>query len=302
MHSTKPLISIIVPVYNRADIVDDTLASLASQTLRPLEVVLVDNASTDGSADVLERWQREQAASGIDVITGRCDVPGAAAARNAGLALAHGDMVMFFDSDDIMPPDHAAFAAGVAARYPRAEIIGWDCTVVEVDGRRRIAPFGRNNMQWRNLFGGMMATQRWCARRTLVEAVGAWREDIRYWDDIELGARMLAATDSVIYAGASGVEVRQRVVSVTGDYAAAPVSRIDAPLGAIADTLRPVMGRRADRWVDIKRAVELGVMARAGSSEAAALGGRLGTVAQKTAYIMTRAGLPGAARLLTLST
>lgn len=298
MDRNKPLISIVVPVFNRAEIVGDTLASLASQTLRPLEVILVDNASTDATAEVLRHWQAGQASSGIDVAVTTCTIPGAAAARNAGLARARGEWIMFFDSDDIMPAGHAAFAAAAIEAHPTADIIGWDCTTVEVDGRRNRARFGSSKLQWNNLFRGYMATQRWCARRTLLEAVGGWRQDMRYWDDIELGARLLARAGEVVYAGRSGVEVRQRLRSITGDYSSAPISRIDAPLAAIADTLRPIIGERADRWVDLKRAIEYGVMARAGSPAAVAAATHLHTIPQRLAYTMTRHSIPAAAYLL----
>ncbi|MGN0223934.1 MAG: glycosyltransferase family 2 protein, partial [Muribaculaceae bacterium] len=49
-------LTIVIPVYNRATIVERTLASVAAQTLRPLSVVLVDNNSTDGTLSVLQRW------------------------------------------------------------------------------------------------------------------------------------------------------------------------------------------------------------------------------------------------------
>ena len=56
MNCSKALISIVIPVYNRAAVVTRTLDSVFAQTARPLQLILVDNASTDGSAELLRQW------------------------------------------------------------------------------------------------------------------------------------------------------------------------------------------------------------------------------------------------------
>ena len=58
-------ITIVIPVYNRADTIKATLASVADQTFRPLKVVLVDNNSSDGSLGVLHKWQAENMADDL---------------------------------------------------------------------------------------------------------------------------------------------------------------------------------------------------------------------------------------------
>lgn len=78
----KSRIDIIVPVYNRAKIVQPTLQAIAAQSFKDYRLVLVDNNSTDDTLQVLEAFKQEH--SDIDVTIVQCATPGAAAARNAG--------------------------------------------------------------------------------------------------------------------------------------------------------------------------------------------------------------------------
>ena len=293
----QPLMSIVVPVYNRAGLVAATLTSLAAQTACPVEVLLVDNNSTDGTYDVLARWAEAVRGPGFDVVVGRCLRPGAAAARNVGLGMARAGWVMFFDSDDTMPPHHVADALAAIEGHPGADIIGWD--YVSSDGRReRLNRFFGRDMQWNNLFHGAMSSARWCARTALVREAGGWNEAVGYWDDIELGARMLSRAARVHYLGLSGVRVREHGEAITGTYAADP-ARIEPALSAIGATL----GSQA--LPDLKRAVEYGLSSRAGNNRGRELMGKLlqrNKLPRRLmlwfAYTHTRLGLRGAATLL----
>ncbi|MDE6485411.1 MAG: glycosyltransferase family 2 protein, partial [Duncaniella sp.] len=99
---TTPLIDVIIPVYNRASIVEKTLRSIERQTVWPARVILVDNNSTDGTMQVLKRWAEEMTGRGLQVKVLSEAMAGAAAARNRGLDASAAEYVMFFDSDDVM--------------------------------------------------------------------------------------------------------------------------------------------------------------------------------------------------------
>ena len=92
---TAPLVSCVIPVHNGASYLDATLATVFSQTYRPLEVIVVDDGSTDTSAEVARRYgvKLVQQAQG-----------GQAAARNAGIQAASGDYLAFLDADDLWHP------------------------------------------------------------------------------------------------------------------------------------------------------------------------------------------------------
>ena len=97
-----PAVSVIVPVFNSEAFLDKCLESLACQTLADLEVICVDDHSTDGSPAILNR--RTAGDSRFKVIT-FADNRGPSAARNAALDAALGEYVAFVDSDDFIAPD-----------------------------------------------------------------------------------------------------------------------------------------------------------------------------------------------------
>ena len=96
-----PRVSVIIPTYNRADLVQQALASVKAQTYRDFEIVVVDDGGTDGTFEVLSA-DRE-----IRVLrhAGR---RGVSAARNTGIIAARGEWLAFLDSDDLWLPDKLA--------------------------------------------------------------------------------------------------------------------------------------------------------------------------------------------------
>lgn len=98
MNAPPPLVSCVVPVYNGERFVTEALASIFKQTHQPLQVIVVDDGSTDGTPRVL-------AEQGGRIRTLRQANQGPAAARNAGLALASGTYIAFLDADDVWHPD-----------------------------------------------------------------------------------------------------------------------------------------------------------------------------------------------------
>lgn len=94
-------VSIVFPVYNKSELLPTTLPSLLSQTYREFELIAVDDGSTDGSGDFLDRLAKTD--SRVKVI--RQPNAGVAAARNAALDRASGDYVVFADADDTVCPD-----------------------------------------------------------------------------------------------------------------------------------------------------------------------------------------------------
>src|SRR6056297_1668487 len=94
-----PTVSVIVPTYNRADALPRTVESVLGQTLDDLELIVVDDASTDDTPAVIDDYDDDR----VQFVQHERN-QGASAARNTGIDRAEGDYVAFLDSDDVWRP------------------------------------------------------------------------------------------------------------------------------------------------------------------------------------------------------
>ena len=106
-----PLVSVIIPVYNVEEYLRQCLDSVREQTLSDIEIICVNDSSTDGSLSILEEYEKKDPR--IQVVTQPNG--GAGAARNKGLSMASGKYLSFLDSDDFFEPDMLELA------YKKAE-------------------------------------------------------------------------------------------------------------------------------------------------------------------------------------
>lgn len=115
MTPATPRISVIIPAYNRADLIDATLHAIARQSAPVLEVIVCDDGSTDGTAEVAERVGGCRVLRGTNL--------GAAGARHRGAQAAGGDWLAFCDSDDLWREDHLSNLIETAARDRSARLL-----------------------------------------------------------------------------------------------------------------------------------------------------------------------------------
>jgi glycosyltransferase involved in cell wall biosynthesis len=136
MSAQKPLISVVVPTHNRSDALAKTLVNLAAQKFaEPWEVIVVNNRCTDDTDEVVQR----QAFPVPLRLIHRADVPGAAAARNAGAEVANGDYLLFMDNDILVDPDFVERHRNSLVAHPGCWIVG---QIVNLPEQER-TPFGR---------------------------------------------------------------------------------------------------------------------------------------------------------------
>src|SRR5262249_80289 len=96
--STLPKVSVIIPTYNCARFIGEAVRSVLVQSFRDFELLVIDDGSTDNTEEVIQPYRRE-----LIYLAG--PNRGAAAARNAGLRIAQGDLIAFLDADDLWHRD-----------------------------------------------------------------------------------------------------------------------------------------------------------------------------------------------------
>ena len=116
----KPLISVIIPVHNTGTLLNRTLESVTGQTLQDIEVICVNDGSTDNSLAILQDWGRRDPR--VRIISYEHN-QGVSAARNAGFDSSWGGHIYFLDSDDWIDPDY------LEAMYAKARETGQDVVV-----------------------------------------------------------------------------------------------------------------------------------------------------------------------------
>jgi glycosyltransferase involved in cell wall biosynthesis len=170
------LVSIVIPVFNGARFVADAVHAAQAQEYQPVEVVVVDDGSTDATVDVATTIP------GIRLL--RQENAGPSAARNAGIAAATGDLLTFCDSDDRFLPTKV----GAQVDYLRAHPDD-GCVLV---GHRTFCEPGVELPPWERDDRGMQP-QSAMVRRSVVDQVGAFDPEFRFMEGMEWLGRLRAA-------------------------------------------------------------------------------------------------------------
>lgn len=129
MSNPKPTFSVIVPLYNKEREVEATLRSALAQTYAPLEVIVVDDGSTDGSRKVVESLHSPLVKLISQPNAGEC------AARNRAMSEAQGEWFALLDADDCWKPDFLAEVASMIAEWPDCGIYSTAFEIVSPTGR-----------------------------------------------------------------------------------------------------------------------------------------------------------------------
>lgn len=110
-------ISVVIPTYNRANLIAKAVQSVLEQTIQPLEIIIVDDHSTDNTKEVIESFQSDKIKY---VVNSR--KKGANGARNTGILLAQGEYIAFQDSDDIWLPTKLEEQLNFAQKHPESDM------------------------------------------------------------------------------------------------------------------------------------------------------------------------------------
>jgi glycosyltransferase involved in cell wall biosynthesis len=183
------LISVIIPTFNRAAFVTDALNSIAAQTWSALEIVVVDDGSTDCTAGVVDAWARSH--PGLDVRLLRQPNRGVSAARNTGSAAARGAFLYFLDSDDLIHP-HALETLVRPLLESDAPFSLAHIRNVDLAGKPTGDQSEGISRQSDNLFASHWMTHAALYRRSTLAAAGAFDEQLRRAEDTQHQWRVAA--------------------------------------------------------------------------------------------------------------
>ena len=221
---SQPTVSVVIPAYDSERYLAEAIRSVLVQTHRPLEIIVVDDGSTDGTVGVARRF-------GTLVHVIRRGHAGIAATRNVGIAAATGELVAFLDSDDVWLPDKLARQVALVEADPDVEIV-----------------FGGVEQFVSDEFVGTIASQppsaeeagripsTFLVRASTLARVGPQREDLGLGDFIDWYDRAVSAGCHV--AQVEGVVARRRIHDANAGR------RLRESRGDYAKMLKGVLDRR----------------------------------------------------------
>jgi glycosyltransferase involved in cell wall biosynthesis len=188
-------VSVVIPSYNQAEFLGRTLNSLLNQTYGPLEIIVVDGGSTDGTVELLRAYEQHLAHWISEPDRGQSD------ALNKGFELATGDIFGWLNADDLYLPDAVAVAVEVLTRHPNVDVAFGDH--LEIDTQDRVInyfydfPASTGQLLYEGFFANAQAMF-W--RRSLHLSAGHFDVDLHRTMDYEMMVRFL------LVSGAQGFE------------------------------------------------------------------------------------------------
>jgi len=206
--------AVVIPAHNQAQFLAEAIDSALLQTLPPLEVIVVDDGSTDDTA-------RVAAAFGNRITYIRQRNQGLSAARNTGIRAARADLIQLLDSDDVLHPRCLRLASEAAVRHPNAAVFagGWD--EADRDGRvfaqvdaPRVPP-----QAFHALFDVIAVgpASCHCVRRSAFATVGMFDTSLRACEDWDMWFRIAAAGFEFITIPEATIQYRNYATSMSKD-------------------------------------------------------------------------------------
>lgn len=190
-----PLVSVVIPTYNRASLIGRTIDNVFEQTYSNLEVLVVDDGSTDNTPGALQRFGDR-----IRIITQRNTGP--AVARNRGARAARGEIIAFQDSDDLWKPAKLARQVHLLTKFDDSVPCCLCNAAMESAAGKTWTSFDDSLMRlpydeglWLNVAEVLASrfvlfNQCVAIRRNAFERLGGFREDLRYLEDYDLPLRL----------------------------------------------------------------------------------------------------------------
>lgn len=203
--SLLELVSVIIPTYNRRHLIMETLDSVAAQTYRPIELIVVDDGSTDGTADAVGAWIEavdESQWKGLHFNLIRKPNGGENHARNVGLAAAQGEFIQFLDSDDLLHPEKIRLHVAKLREDDRLDFVYSACTPFDKVVDWNILPDARCSVYGdivTHFVDNTLNTNLCLYRRDVCRKVEGWNEKISQFTDLDFTLRVIRAGGKAAY-------------------------------------------------------------------------------------------------------
>ncbi len=201
------LVSIIIPAYNVENYTDECLDSAFSQTYPEVEIIVVDNNSSDNTLARLNAYKKKEPS--LIVLSEKKQ--GAPAARNKGLSVAKGNWIQFLDADDLLKPDKIQHQVKLFRENTNASFIAGACEVLAIDKNTRVKKINDFQSSWIHLTNGNLGNT--CSnffRRDLLQEISGWNEILKSSQEPELMFRLMKLNDKVIVDNIPLTTIRMR--------------------------------------------------------------------------------------------
>ena len=186
----QPLVSIITPSFNQAHYIEATIQSVLGQDHPRIEYIVVDGGSTDGTLDIIKKYEDKLAFWVSEKDKGQTD------AINKGFARATGDILAWINSDDTYEPGAVSAAVNYLQEHPEVGMVYADCNFINEQGRV-IGKFGSAQTDYRRLRRGYVhiPQQTMFFRADLWRQVGPLDPSFYFAMDYDLWTRLAARTE-----------------------------------------------------------------------------------------------------------
>jgi glycosyltransferase involved in cell wall biosynthesis len=206
MTTDQPLVSIVIPAYNQARYLRQSVESALGQSYAAREIIVVDDGSTDETAAVAESY-------GSQITLVQQENRGLAGARNAGIRVARGEWVGLLDADDIWLPHYLATMMNLAAHNPQADVLYCRARSIDTAGNDLKQVLGGSPVETARLYGILLHSNfiipsTVTLRRNVVVDAGYFDQSLRSCEDWDLWLRILPGR---VFAGTGDILVRYRV-------------------------------------------------------------------------------------------
>jgi len=226
---TEVVVSVVIPLYNKARHIKRALDSVLAQTFQDFEVIVVNDGSTDGSEKVVEQYTDPRIRL---VHRQRVESWGGHAARNLGVAESHADLIAFLDADDEWLPIHLETILRLVSSYPECGIYATGRVVHKHDGHEMRPKYPDiPTAPWEGVVPSYFRSARkyslvCCStaatRESIIESVGRFPTGERYGGDMEMWCR-IALRYPVAFSNRDGAITYADADNRVGDDIRGPV-------------------------------------------------------------------------------